>query len=120
MSSTSPERSTSTIEHVQGVPVVAIIGRLDTQNASAFDAQTAMLLAQPCPRILLDMQSMTYISSMGLRSILRLIKHAAVNGGRAGAFSVPPMVLEVLEISGFPTLMDIFSDRESALNGVRA
>lgn len=120
MSSPSPERSIATIEDAQGVPVVAIMGRLDTQSAPAFDAQTAVLLGEPFPHILFDMQWMTYISSMGLRSILRLIKHAALSGGRAAAFSVPPTMLEVLEISGFSTLMDIYMDRESALNGGRA
>ena len=89
MSSISPEGSTATIDHVQGVPVVAIFGRLDTQNAPAFDAQTAVLLKQPCSRILIDMQSMTYLSSMGLRSILRLIKHAAVSGGAGGGVFCP-------------------------------
>jgi len=92
-------------------------GRLDTANTGAFDGGVALLLTQPCPRILLDMHGLSFVSSLGLRSILKLIKHAAVSGGRAAAFSVPPMVLEVLEMSGFTTLLDVYPDRESAVNG---
>jgi hypothetical protein len=52
------------IEHVQGVPAVAIFGLHHIESAPAFEAQTAVLLAQPNPRILFDMQSMKNISSI--------------------------------------------------------
>lgn len=107
------------IESAEGIPVVVVAGRLDTSNTGVFDSQVAPLLSAPCPRILLDMKAVTFVSSLGLRSILKVIKHAAVSGGRAAAFSVPQMVLEVLEMSGFTALLDIYPDRESALSGRR-
>jgi len=68
-------------------------------------------------RILVDLSAVTYISSAGLRSILRLIKHTAVHGGRTGIFGGAAQVMEVFEISGFGPLLDVYPDRENALNG---
>lgn len=115
MSSASSVPVPAQIEYIQGVPVVAVLGRLDTITAAAFDAQVAAVLAQPCSRILLDMSAATYVSSMGLRSIFKLIRHAKVSGGKAGLFAAPAMIMELLEMSGFPVLIDIYPDRESAL-----
>jgi anti-anti-sigma factor len=102
---------------VQGIPVVTISGRLDTVSAPVFDAQTASLLEEKHARILLDASALTYVSSVGLRSILRIIKHTSQCGGRTGMFAAQAQILEVIEISGFQRLLDIYPDRVSALNG---
>ena len=100
---------------VDGVPVIAVSGRLDTISSPAFDTQIASLLADKYERVLLDMSAATYLSSAGLRSILKIIKYAAGCGGRVGMFSIPAPILEIIEISGFQALMDIYPDRETAL-----
>jgi anti-anti-sigma factor len=105
------------IEYVADLPIVTVSGRLDTVTAPAFDTQLAAVLAEPRRRILLDLSEVTFISSAGLRSILYLIKHAAAQKGRIGLFAAPPHILEVIEISGFPSLVDLYPDRESALKG---
>ena len=105
------------IECVRGIPVMVMMGRLDTTTAPLFDAQAAPFLTETRSRVLLDFSGLTYISSAGLRSILRIIKHTAACGGRAGIFAAPTHILEVIEISGFQSLLDIYPDRETALNG---
>jgi len=106
----------ATIEHLGHVLVVAISGRLDTASAPVFDAQVAPLLAQPRPRILLDLTAVTYVSSAGLRSILQLVKHTAAHKGRVGMFGAPSHIMEVVEISGFPSLLDVYPDRTAAIS----
>jgi anti-anti-sigma factor len=96
---------------------MVMMGRLDTTTAPLFDAQAAPFLTETRSRVLLDFSGLTYISSAGLRSILRIIKHTAACGGRAGIFAAPTHILEVIEISGFQSLLDIYPDRETALNG---
>ena len=108
------------IEFLQGVPVVTISGRLDTNSAPLFDAELAPSLLLVRAPILLDLTALTFISSAGLRSILSLIKHTAAHGGRLGLFSVPNHVLEVIEICGFSSLIDIYPDGASALQGCNA
>jgi anti-anti-sigma factor len=105
----------ASFEQIDSCLVITAVGRLDTASAPQFDQKLAPMLAGPCPRILLDVSQVSYISSAGLRSILQLVKHADENGGRVGLFSVPPQIMDVLEISGFPSRLDTYPDRASAL-----
>jgi anti-anti-sigma factor len=120
MSSASHASPPARIESVQNIPVVVMPGRLDTGSMPAFDAQMAPLLTEPHRRILLDMGAVTFISSLGLRSLLKLIKHAAASGGRAALFAVPAPILEVIEMTGFSSLVDLYPDRASALSSSAA
>lgn len=115
MSSAAPTPLSTEIEFVRGIPIVIMSGRLESSNTSLFESRIAPLLSQPHPRILIDMQALSFVGSMGLRSILKLIKHARACGGRACAFFVPPLVLEVLEMTAFTKLMYVYPDREAAL-----
>ena len=116
MHSTSPASSPAHVVCMQGIPVIAINGRLDTTNASTFDAQTSSVMEEKHARVLLDLSAATFISSAGLRCILKIIKHTSASGGRTGVFAAPPHILEVMEISGFQLLLDIYPDLETALN----
>jgi anti-anti-sigma factor len=120
MHSNSPASVPAHVVCIQGIPVVSLAGRLDTASSPAFDAQTSSLFEEKHQRVLLDLSGLTYISSMGLRSLLKIVKHTAQSGGRTGIFSVPAQILELIEISGFSSLLDIYPDRESALNGNHA
>jgi anti-anti-sigma factor len=108
------------IECVRGIPVIAITGRLDTISAPLFDAQAAPLLAEARGQILLDFSGLTYVSSAGLGSIMHIAKCTAASGGRTGICAVPAHLLELIEISGFQPMLDIYPDRETALNGSSA
>ena len=115
MESTQPESGPARITFTQRIPVIEIIGRLDVTSAPLLDTQTASLFTGPCERVLFDLSATTYISSAGLRSILKIIKLSAARGGRVGMFGVSPHILEIIEISGFQALMDVYPDRETAL-----
>lgn len=120
MPSTSPSPGPAHIVSLQGIPVVAITGRLDTDSTPAFDAQIASLLEEKHARILLDLSGTTFVSSCGLRSIVLIVKHTNRCKGRTGLFAVPAHILEALEISGIQCLLDIYPDRETALHGSSA
>lgn len=104
------------IEHVNNLLLVTVSGRLDTGTAPVFDAEMAPLLEQPRPHILVDLTEVAYISSAGLRSILQLVKHTGQHNGRVGMFGAPAHIMEVVEISGFPSLLDVYPDRAAALS----
>jgi anti-anti-sigma factor len=116
----APAFEPARIECVRGILVIAILGRLNTSGAPQFDAQAASLLAEPRSRILLDLSGLTYVSSAGLGSIMHIAKHTAASGGRTGIFAVPVHILELIEISGFQPMLDIYPDRETSLNGSSA
>jgi anti-anti-sigma factor len=103
------------IEQLGTTLLVAVTGRLDSGTAPVFDAELAPFLASPRPNILLDFAAVTYVSSAGLRSILQLVKYAGAHHGRVGISGAPAHVMEVVEISGFPSLLDIYPDRAAAI-----
>jgi anti-anti-sigma factor len=109
-----------TFEHLNNLLLVTVSGRLDTGSAPSFDAQLAPMLAQPHPHILIDLAGVSYISSAGLRSISQLVKHASEHGGRVGVFGAPPNIDEIIQISGYPALLDLYPDRASALSHATA
>lgn len=116
----TPAFDPARIECVRGIPVLAISGRLDTATAPLLDAQAIPMLAEARGAILLDFSGLTYISSAGLGSIMRLAKSATDSGVRTGIFAIPAHILELIEISGIQPMLDIYPDRETALNGSSA
>ena len=82
-----------------------IAGRLDTTTApqleAVIDAETAGITA-----LTLDMQALEYISSAGLRVLLKAQK--LMNGkGSMKLTGVNEVIMEVLEITGFVDILTI-------------
>jgi anti-anti-sigma factor len=95
------------IECERGIPVVAITGRPASTNAPLFDGQADPAQAEVRSRILQDFSGLTYISSAGLGSIIRIAKCTAVRDGCTGIFAVPAHILELIAISGFQPILEI-------------
>lgn len=107
----------ATVELVREVLVITPTGRLDSVSSPSLDAELAPYLKQPHPRIVLDLAGVSYASSAGLRTILQLVKHTAAHGGRLALAGVSANVMEVIEISGFTGMMDIYEGRDAVLGG---
>lgn len=105
---------TTTVEG--SVCVVALRGKFDT--ASSAEAETELMgsLDAGAERLLLDFSDVAYIASSGLRVLLKLAQRLKAEGGQLRLCSVNENVSEVLRISGFDTILDVFADRRSALD----
>jgi anti-anti-sigma factor len=98
-------------------PIVAIDieGKLDTgTSVPALEELLGCLQAQP-HQVLVNLASLEFVSSAGLRVILRVGKHMRGYGGVLKVSGAKGMVKEVLEISGFDSLLDLYEDEEQAL-----
>ena len=84
---------------------VAPEGRLDTVTAPEFEKAVGELLSGVSD-LVLDMTKITYVSSAGLRVILKLQKVMA-NQGQMKLIGVNETVMEVLEITGFASILHI-------------
>lgn len=84
---------------------LALTGRLDTVTAPELEKAVAELLPQ-ADSLVLDMGGLEYVSSAGLRVILKAYK--ALNGkGGLKLTGVQEAVREVFDITGFSDFLDM-------------
>ena len=85
---------------------LALEGRLDTitspQLDEALDASTERVTD-----LTLDLQELTYISSAGLRVLLRALKKMNAGGGKLHVTTVNDTIMEIFEVTGFAEILNI-------------
>ena len=84
---------------------LALTGRLDTVTAPELEKTVTELLPRT-DSLVLDLGSLEYISSAGLRVILKAYKALAAKGGLK-LTGVQEAVREVFDITGFSDFLDI-------------
>ncbi len=82
-----------------GAVTLGIIGRLDTQTAPELDKELSTVL-DGCENLIFDMEGLEYISSAGLRIILKAQKAMKAQGSMK-LVHVNESVMEVFDITGF-------------------
>ena len=94
--------------------LVTITGRLDSVTSPQVEQE---LLGAPLSHqdMVVDCTALDFLSSAGLRVLLRLHKKLAATQGKLVLHSATAGVREVLEISGLAEFLPIFEDREKAL-----
>ena len=85
--------------------VVALSGRLDTNTAPELETSLAEILPE-IQELTLDFSELDYISSAGLRVLLRCHKLMAGKGGMK-LIHVSPMIMGILDMTGFSDLLTI-------------
>ncbi len=88
---------------------VALGGRLDTHTYLELDRQLAPLLASAINSLVLDLASLEYISSAGVRSIFKARKALAARGGKVLVVNPQPQIQKVFDVVKAVPLNDIFS-----------
>lgn len=87
------------------VTMLEIIGRLDTTTAPELEAAVDNCLAD-AQELVLDFHGLEYISSAGLRVLLKAQKSMAQKGNMK-ILNVNETIMEVFEITGFSDILAI-------------
>ena len=93
---------------------VLLDGRLDIQGAAAIDLRMNVL-AGSSKFLLVDLSNVSFLGSMGLRSIVVPAQAVRRRGGKVALFSPVPMVEEVLKASNINEIIPIFHDLNAAV-----
>ena len=94
---------------------IDIEGKLDT-NASTPALEKLMQCLESSPnKVLVSLAPLDFISSTGLRVILRVTKLVRGYGGELKVSGAQGVVKDVLEITGFDSLLDLYEDEEQAV-----
>jgi anti-sigma B factor antagonist len=96
--------------------VVDVIGQLNTGTASKLESEINKILTEH-QKIILNLNQTLFVSSAGLRVFLMTAKKLKASGGNLRFCHANEVVTEILEISGFSTILDVKDSLEDALSG---
>ncbi|MFN8358523.1 MAG: STAS domain-containing protein [Candidatus Kapaibacterium sp.] len=99
----------------QGVTVLEVRGRLDSNTASELEEKLQRILAEKEQKLLIDFSHLDFLSSAGLRVLLWGMKTIRAAKGRLALSSLKSNVQEVLDISGFNATLPYFMGMEDAV-----
>jgi anti-anti-sigma factor len=89
-------------------------GRLDIAGAAAIDLKMN-LIAGSARKLLIDMQNVTFLGSMGLSAIVIPSRAVHSRGGRVVLFAPNNLVESVLRTSGINGLLPVYHDFAAAI-----
>lgn len=104
-----------TAKQQDGITILALQGRLDATTANEFEQQLLARIQQGQTRLVLDFEQLDYISSAGLRVLLKAVKELKHCDGRLFLCAVKDYVREVFDLSGFVSFLPIHGSLEESL-----
>jgi anti-anti-sigma factor len=106
---------TLSTESMEGdITRVILDGRMDIEGAQAVDLRMN-ILAGSAGNLLIDLRKVSFIGSMGLRSIVIPSQNVRRRGGKVAVFGPIPVVEEVFKASKIDEVIPIFHELDSAV-----
>ena len=105
------------VKEVNEVSVMSFEGNLDTNTAPQAQDQIDQLIDGGSSKILINFESLNYISSAGLRILLATAKKLKASSGDLKICGLNQTVQEVFDISGFSSILSVVATEEDALAG---
>jgi len=103
--------------------VVHAAGRLDQDTCEAFRVDLLRYVEEAAHgggAIVLDLSSLEYVSSAGLRCFMLASRQAKAQHGRIFVAALQPMVAEIFQISHFNLVFQVFPTVREAVAAVSA
>jgi anti-anti-sigma factor len=94
--------------------VVDMAGRLDSYSSGQVSDKLVGIAKSGAKKIILNLDKLEFVSSAGLRIILTMAKLLQSTRGELRICNTKAPVREILEQSGFNSLVKIFDDEETA------
>jgi anti-sigma B factor antagonist len=96
-----------------GLARLVVSGRMDVQGSLAVDPVFQKLAGEKA-NLVVDMSGVTFLASLGLRTLVMSCKTLAAKGGNLVLFGLQPNVEKVLKSSGLNTMIPVVPDMGSA------
>ena len=101
--------------HVDGVVVVDMDGRLDSQTAGYGNDEMVRIVKDDNKNVLINLEKLEFITSAGLRVLLLAAKLLQTSGGKLKLCAANQFVKDVLETSGFTSLISLHATESEAI-----
>lgn len=96
------------------VVIVTVTGRVDSATATILDKELEKIV-HGNKRIVLDLKDVAYLSSAGVRAIVKMLRNEQKTGGDVKLACMPHIVAETLETVGMMELLKSYSTVEEAI-----
>jgi anti-sigma B factor antagonist len=98
-----------------GIAVVALRGRLDTNTSVTLEEELLNLAGEKSRRIVIDLSELDFISSSGLRVLLSAGKKSKTVNGGIVLCALDEHVKQVFDVAGFTMLFNMYPSQEEAV-----
>jgi anti-anti-sigma factor len=105
-------------EFTGDICVVSARGRLDGNSSEQFGGRLEALIAPDQSKLLVDFSGINFVTSAGLRAVILVLKKVKAANGVFALCAVQAPVREVLEITGFTSMLQIYPDRAGAISAL--
>ena len=97
-----------------GITKVTLDGKLDIEGAAAVDLKMN-IIAGSRKAVLVDLQQVSFLGSMGLRALVAPARAIKNRGGKMVLFGPNELVEKVLKSTGTDTLIPVHHEIQTAL-----
>jgi anti-anti-sigma factor len=96
------------------IRLIKLIGKLDITGVGQIENQFAGYCAGDTVRVVVDVSGVDFLASIGIRLLTLTAKSVMSHGGKMVLLNPVPDVQQVLEVTGIPAIIPIYSHLESA------
>ena len=107
-----------TVEQQEAIHIFKLNGRLDSNTSQGFEEKIFEAISAGSKCMIVDFKDIDYISSAGLRVILKATKALKRDEGKLMLCSMQDYVKEVFEIAGFDAFLPIVATMDDALKAL--
>lgn len=97
------------------ITIFSLAGRLDSSSSPEFDKRIIQAMENGFRYIILDCQKLDYITSAGLRVVVKTAKKLKPEEGQIILCAMADYVKEVFEIAGFDSFLPILPTLEDGI-----
>ena len=104
------------VQQENNTTIVNVTGSVDALTAAELSKVLSSQITEGHANLAVDLTSVEFMSSAGLRTLLGAVKEARSNGGDLRIISTNPGVDKVLKMSGFNNIAKVFSSQAEAVS----
>ncbi len=97
-----------------GISLIKLGGKLDIIGTGEIETKFSGYCAGEKARVVVDLSEVDFLASIGIRLLVLTAKSIAGRGGKMALLNPIPEVQQVLEITGIPAIIPVYSQLESA------
>lgn len=103
------------VSEMKRVQLLEVLGRVDSTNATELGDALDRSVDAGNSNLVLDLSGVEYMSSAGLREMVRVLKRVKRGGGDLRIASPSERVQEVLELAGLDTIFEVYPTQVEAV-----